>query len=263
MTGFASGLYFGRVTHHRTRPKRHRLAYRIFMMLVDLDELPRLGSALRLFSHNRFGLVSFYDRDHGMGDGESLRTYVERHLTEAGMAPDGGPIKLLCLPRIFGYVFNPISIYFCYRRDGGLRAILYEVSNTFGQRHTYLIPVRGQEAGLITQHCDKQLYVSPFMEMAMHYDFRVMPPAESVSVTVNAGDAGGLLIATCFAGRRAELSDRALLGALAAYPLLTLKVIAGIHWEALLLLLKGLRLTRRPPPPISPMSVILSDDLQG
>ncbi len=259
MTGFASSLYFGRVTHQRMRPKRHFLAYWLFMMLVDIDELPRLGGALRLFSYNRFGLVSFYDRDHGAGDGENLRSYVERYLAEAGIAADGGPIRLLCLPRILGYVFNPISVYFCYRSIGGLSAILYEVSNTFGQRHTYLIPVRGEE-GPVTQSCEKRLYVSPFMEMAMRYDFRVIPPAQSVSITVNAGDPDGLLIATCFAGRRTVLSDRTLARTLAAYPLLTLKVIAGIHWEALLLLLKGLRLTRRPPPPIWPVSIIPSDD---
>ena len=136
-----STLYAGTVMHRRVRPRAHRLRYRVFWMLLDLDEIAALPHILRLFSHNRFNAVSFFDNDHGDGSGRPLRAQVEEHLQAAGIAPDGGPIRLLCMPRVFGYGFNPLSVYFCYQRDGSLAAMLYEVHNTFGERHSYLIPV--------------------------------------------------------------------------------------------------------------------------
>jgi DUF1365 family protein len=152
------------------------------------------------------------------------------------------------MPRIFGYVFNPLSIYYCYDRSGALVAMIYEVSNTFGERHTYLIPVSCSDRQPIRQSCSKEFYVSPFMDMEMRYDFRMTPLSERVStaVTGSAPD-GSPLIYAAFTGRRRELSDAALLGALAAFPFLTLGVVAAIHWEAAKLMLKGLKIRRRRP----------------
>lgn len=255
MPEFQSALYAGKVMHQRLRPRRHRLSYRIFELLLDLDELDTLASGLRLFSRNRFNLFSFVDGDHGDGTSPTLKAYVERQLDAAGIETDGGPIRLLCMPRIFGYAFNPLSIYFCHRRDGGLAAILYEVNNTFGQRHSYLIPVGdNQDAGLVEQHCAKRFYVSPFMQMDMDYRFRIRPPQENVSVRITAGDETGPTIIAAFAGERRALSDGLLVRALFAYPLLTFKVVAGIHWEALLLCVKGVRLQKRPSPPAEPVT---------
>lgn len=135
-----SAIYVGRVTHARHRPRRHRFAYGVFSFLIDLDELPRLDRDCRLFSHNRFNLFSFHDRDHGPGDGTPLRDWVAACLAEAGMDLAGGPVRLLCYPRILGYVFNPITVYYCHDPAGRLGAMLYEVSNTFGESHTYVIP---------------------------------------------------------------------------------------------------------------------------
>lgn len=255
MTALHSALYAGTVVHHRLRPRRHRLRYGVFYLLLDLDEIETLAKSLRLFSLRRLGLVSFRTSDHGDGSGVALRQQVEKHLRATGMAPDGGPIRLLTLPRLFGYAFNPISVYFCYRRTGALAAVLYEVTNTFGDRHSYLVPVAPADDATIRQQCAKTLHVSPFLDMAMRYTFRLTSPAKHLGLRVTGHDeAGPLIVATLRATRR-ELTDGALAKALFAYPLLTLKVIAAIHWQALLLWLKGLRVRPRPAPPRCPLTV--------
>ena len=249
-----SALYFGTVTHQRLKPVRHELNYRVFSLLLDLDELPALARRLRLFSHNRFNLFSFHDRDHGLRDGTSLRPYVEGQLARAGIALGGGPIRLLTFPRVLGYVFNPLSIYFCHDADARLRAILYEVSNTFGEQHSYLIPVSGQD-GLVSQSCAKEFYVSPFMEMACRYEFRLSAPGETIAVYIRQSDRAGPILHASLAGARAELTDRTLARAFLTHPLMTLKVIGGIHWEALRLWRKGLKILPRPAPPADPVTI--------
>jgi DUF1365 family protein len=251
-----SGLYFGEVAHRRTRPRIHALQYRIFQMLFDLEELPAMDRSFRLFGYNRFALFGFYDRDHGDGSATPLRSQIETHLAAAGIDLAGGPIRLLCMPRILGYVFNPINVYFCYRPEGEPAAILYEVNNTFGQRHSYLLPVDQADGPTIAQTCRKQLYVSPFMAMDMRYDFRVLPPGPKVGVAVNVFDDQGLIITTSFNGRRRELSDKVLAKAFLRHPLLTLKVIAGIHWEALRLWRKGMRMVARPAAPDRAVTIV-------
>lgn len=252
-----SALYAGSVSHARLRPRKHRLRYRLFSLLLDLDELPALSARLRLFAHNRFNLFSLHDADYGRGDGTPLKAYAEGVMRQAGLTPDGGPIRLLTMPRLFGYAFNPLSIYFCYRRDGALAALLYEVNNTFGQRHSYFIPVAADEAagGTIRQSAAKCFYVSPFMDMGLDYAFRVEPPGEAFTVTISARDADGPVLIAAHRAHRRALTDGALARALFAYPLLTLKVIAGIHWEALFIWAKGIGLRRRPPPPAEAVSL--------
>jgi DUF1365 family protein len=256
---FSSGIYTGSVTHARTRPRKHRLSYRVFWFLLDLDELEKLSAKLRLFSLCRFNLFSFFESDHAAAAHIPLRRQIETMLSDAGIDLDGGAIRLLCMPRVFGYVFNPISVYFCHRAAGELAAIIYEVTNTFGQRHSYLIPVDRDEAELrqtIKQSARKALYVSPFIDMNITYDFRVMEPAETVSLTVRGSDPEGLLISASMIGMRSEFSDRALIRVALTHPLLTLKVVGGIHWEALKLWIKGVRLVHRPAPPASPVTFV-------
>jgi DUF1365 family protein len=248
MKASGSALYTGKVRHRRFRPRQHRLRYSIFYVLLDLDEIDQLARSLRLFSHNRFNLFSISDRDHGNGSEASLCEQVRCHLQNAGVEA-GGPIRLLAMPRILGYVFNPLSIYFCHRRDGSLAAILYEVNNTFGQRHNYLIPVAAGSNRIIRQQSRKSLYVSPFTIPDMTYFFAVMPPRRSLAVSVTGHDVEGPLIVAKLIATRHALTDASLLRAFLLYPLLTLKVITAIHWEALLLWLKGVRPQRRPPPP--------------
>ena len=236
------------MAHRRLWPRGHSLSYRIFMLLLDLDEAPGLVARLRLLSGGRFGLMSFRAADHGDRSGKPLRAQVEARLAAAGIAA-GGPIRLLCMPRVLGYGFNPLSLYFCHRPDGALAAILYEVTNTFGERHLYVVPAEADADGLVRQRAAKRMYVSPFMDMALDYRFTVAPPGEAVSVAVGVHDAQGLILSTAFTGRRAPLSDAALLRAWIGHPLLTLKVITAIHWEALKLLSKGVRFRSRPPAP--------------
>lgn len=249
-----SALFPGLVVHQRFKPTRHRLRYRIFSLLIDLDELPVLTRRLRLFSVDRFNLFSLRQTDHGAGAKTGLRDWVAAQCVAAGI-PCDGPIRLLAMPRILGHAFNPLSVFFCYRKDGSLAATLYEVNNTFGERHSYLIPVL-ETAGTIRQSCRKNFYVSPFMPMEMEYRFRVVPPARSVSIVIDGFGAGGRLITASLSGRRTELTDGALLRAFWGAPALGLKVIAGIHWEALKLWRKKIGLHQRPSPPIHPITIV-------
>lgn len=239
-----SAIYRGNVVHERLRPKRHRLRYSVFYLLLDLDELPLLDRRHRLFGYNRPAVFSFHDSDHGPADGSPLRPWVEDRLQDAGIAPDGGPVRLLCYPRVFGYVFNPLTVYFCYRKDGELSAILYEVCNTHGERHTYVIPAPRQRRAVIRQSCEKSLYVSPFISMNATYLFRVVPPGDDVRVVIREEDEDGLILAASFNGHRAELDGKSLSRCLAGFPFMTVKVIAAIHWEALRMLLKGFSVFR-------------------
>lgn len=244
-----SALYRGVVTHQRLRPRPHRLNYRVFWLLLDLDEVEGLDRHLRLFSRNRFNLLSFHDRDHGDGSDTPLRAQVEAQLASVGVALNGGAIRLLTMPRVLGFVFNPISVYYAFHADGRLAAMVYEVTSTFRERRAYVLPIADADgvSGRIRQQTAKRLYVSPFMDMDMAYDFRGRAPGERLMLGVNASDDQGLLIATALHGRRRDMTDRALLGAVLAMPFLTLKVVVAIHWEALKLWLKRVPLTQRPP----------------
>jgi hypothetical protein len=247
-----STLYRGVVTHCRFSPRRHRLKYRVFWLLLDLAELDAKIAQLRLFSRNRFNLVSFYDRDYG--DGGGALAWARAQMQAAGLESMGSRILLLTMPRLLGYAFNPISVYFCHGADGALRAIIYEVNNTFGQRHSYFIRAPESGGDIVRQRCGKAFYVSPFMDMDLRYEFTVHPPGETVGLRILVRGAHGVVLAAALTGRREALNDSALLRVAAAYPLMTLKVLAGIHWEALRLWLKGLRVRARPAPPAKAVS---------
>lgn len=243
------GIYIGSVVHRRLRPRHHALRYRAYWLLVELSETGLASPATRLLRYDRAGLFAFHTRDHGDGSATPLATQVRRLLAANGLDADGVRIFLFALPRVLGYVFNPLSIYFCYARDGTLAAVAYEVHNTFGERHTYVIPAGDGGHGLIRQRCDKEFHVSPFLPMAMRYDFAVVPPAGAVSVGIAGRTSDGPLIATALRAQARPLTDRNLLALFFTHPLMTLKVIGAIHWEALRLWRKGIALQKRPPAP--------------
>lgn len=252
---FASGLYPGVVSHTRLKPRRHSLRYRIFMLLLDLDELEALDRGLKLFSLRRFNLTGFDPRRHGDGSAAPLKAQVEARLADAGIA-HGGPVRMLAMPRILGMGFNPLTVYFCHRPDGALGAILYEVNNTFGERHSYLIPA--EDAPIVKQSCEKGFYVSPFMDMALSYAFRVRLPGEQVQVLVDVDDAEGRVLATGFVAERRDLTDRNLARAWLTHPWMTVGVLGAIHWEALFIWLKGEKIRQRPTKPAWPVTVVRS-----
>jgi uncharacterized protein len=243
----AASLYFGEVMHARLKPVGHRFNYRVMSLLIDLDRLEDADRQSALFGVNRAALYSFNEADHGDRDGSPLRAYALRRATEQGIDLAGGRVLLLCYPRLLGYTFNPLSVYFCYRGDGGLALVIYEVRNTFGDIHAYALPVKSGEmsdAGVRQEH-DKLFYVSPFVEMAMRYRFRVLPPGDCVKLRILETDSEGPLLAATFSGRRRALNTLALLRSFFALPVVTVKIIAAIHWEALRLWLKGVRLVPR------------------
>ncbi|MBR0829802.1 DUF1365 domain-containing protein [Bradyrhizobium manausense] len=245
----AAALYFGDVMHARLKPMGHRFSYRVMSLLIDLDRLDEANRQSRLFGVNRTALYSFHEADHGERDGSSLRAYAARCAARHDIDLSGGRVELLCYPRLFGYTFNPLSVYFCYRRSGELALVIYEVRNTFGDVHPYVLPVRPGElnAAGLRQSQDKLFYVSPFVAMAaMRYHFRVLPPSEIVRLRILETDREGPLLAATFSGHRNALTSPALLRSLLALPLLPFKIIAAIHWEALRLWLKGARLIPRP-----------------
>lgn len=257
MSSMHSAIYSGTVAHKRLKPRVHAFRYRAYWLLFDLDELTALDKSLSCFSLNSWNLFSFRESDHGDGSSTPLRTQIEKHLAVAGLDIECGAIRVLCMPRILGFVFNPLSVYFCHGRSGALNAIVYEVHNTFQQRHSYLIAGPRAEAGRpIEQESPKRFYVSPFMPMDMLYRFRVHQPAGHVSVTVCGDDRDGPLIVAALTGRRIELTNRALLRQFFALPLMTLKVVAAIHWEAARLWLKSIRIHPRPEPPAASVTTI-------
>jgi hypothetical protein len=250
-TFLTSCFYDGTIMHRRLRPVVHRFAYRVFSLLADLDELPELARRLPLFSHNRWNVLSFWDRDHGPRDGSPLRPWIERQLTAAGVPGPFGAMRILSFPRMFGYVFNPLSIWFCHRCDGGLAAIMYEVSNTFGEHHCYLIPVtEGRAASsVLEQDCPKLFYVSPFLPMAARYRFRLREPDERLQFGIAEIGSEGAIMSAAQTGRRVTATPVNALRLLLGHPLMTVKVIGAIHWQALRLWFKGVPLFRRPHPP--------------
>ena len=240
MTGFASTAYVGQVVHKRLAPRAHGFTYKVFTFCLDVDEIDKLAGGLKLFSRNRWNLVSFHDADHGAGDGVTVGDHARALLRQAGLGHCCARIRLVCYPRLLGYVFNPLSVYFAYDDAGRLGAIVYEVTNTLGERRSYVIPLEAAAVeGTVSQQCQKGLYVSPFTAATGSYGFHVVPPGERIVVGVSFREGGTPVLKTHFRGDALAISDRAIAGLMLRYPLMTMKVFAAIHFEAFRLWLKG------------------------
>ena len=240
MSFFSSCIYSGFVTHRRFKPKRHFFSYKTFSLLIDLNEIEDLGKKIKFFSYNKFNILSFYNLDHGPRDGSCLVTWTKKILAESKIDIGSGTIKLLCFPRFFGYVFNPLSIFYCYDENLQLKAILYEVKNTFNEQHTYVFPA-SPSSNLILHRCDKKFYVSPFIEMKTFYNFRLLKPGKIINVFIKQSDIDGTLLIACQVGQKLELNSKNLFAQFLKHPLMSFKVILAIHFEAFRLWAKGIK----------------------
>ena len=231
-----SCIYNGEVNHTRFKPVKHFLNYKTFSLLIDLDEIEQLDKSISIFSHNKFNIFSFYNKDHGDRDGNCLKKWVIFNLKKYKIEGNISKIKILCYPRIFGYVFNPLSIFYCYENEK-LKSIFYEVKNTFNEQHTYIFKIKDGEE--IKQKCKKKFYVSPFMDMETFYNFKLIDPNQRLSVMIKQTDAEGTVLTATQTGDKKEFNFKQLLINFFRYPLMTLKIISSIHFEALLLWKKG------------------------
>ena len=239
-----SCIYIGSVIHKRFKPKKHFFKYSVFSLFLDLDEINELDQKILFFSYNKFNILSFFDKDHGYRDGSSIKNWLIHLLQKKDISTINIKIKILCYPRIFGYVFNPLSIFFIYDADSNPIAILYEVKNTFGEQHTYVfkIDIKNKQ---ILNNCKKKFYVSPFMDLESKYFFKVLIPNERLSVIIDQRDKEGKLLFASQDGERVKLSSKNLLKSYLKHPLMTLKIISAIHYEALKLWMKGIKLVKK------------------
>ncbi|MBK1672211.1 hypothetical protein CKO35_02625 [Ectothiorhodospira shaposhnikovii] len=242
-------LYRTRVMHRRLFPVEYRFIHRVFSLLVDVDRLDELDQSLRLLSVNRFNLLNLNVRDHGPRDGSPWRPWVDTCLGRAGIDLEGGQVQLLCFPRVLGYTFNPLSLWYCRHRDGSLRAIICEVSNTLGDCHHYLLHADGTPMTWpVRASQEKLFYVSPFIEMDARYQFRLSEPDETLNVLIHEYQDSRLMLSAAQTGHARPLNDTELLRATVAVPFMTLKVIAAIHWHALKIWWKGGQYYSKPTP---------------
>jgi len=244
MRNFSSCIYSGLITHKRFKPKKHFFTYKIFSLLIDLSEVEELEKNIKFFSYNKFNILSFHNIDHGPRDGSPLINWVKKVLANSKINIDNGKIKLLCFPRFFGYVFNPLSIFYCYNKNSKLKAVLYEVKNTFNEQHTYIFRSKSS-SNLILHKCKKKFYVSPFIEMKTFYNFRLSKPKSKINILIQQSDLKGPLLIARQTGKRIKLTSQNLLFQFITHPLMSFKVILAIHFEAFKLWIKGVKLVKK------------------
>lgn len=242
-------LYSARVMHRRRVAPFYRFVYRVFYLLLDVDRIADTARRHRLFSYNRFNLLSFFDADHAAQPG-GLRAWVDRTLAERGIRLHGGRVRLLCMPRVLGFVFNPISLFYCEDAAGELRAVIAEVRNTFGERHCYVLEAGGAPlAWDAPMDKAKRFHVSPFFDVEGAYRFRLRRPDAQLRVAISARGPDGPLLDTVLSGQARAFDAHRILRTVAAMPWMTLKVVVTIHWQALKIWLRGARFHRKPEPP--------------
>lgn len=254
----AAMLHVGVVNHIRHVAPLRRFAYRFWMLSVDLDHIDAVARGSRLFRHNRRGFVSLHDVDHGPRDGTTLRPWVVAQLHAAGLSAFAARIHFMVIPRVLGLAFNPIAFFFCHDANGQLGAVLHQVKNTFGHQHGYLMPV--SPGARARQSAAKRLHVSPFFDTDGSYRFAFTAPDFSraggeFALRIGYGTATQRRMTANMRLRAIPFSDAALLRLLAAMPLMPVRVLSAIYWQAMLLWLGGARFHRTPPAPSVPVSL--------
>jgi uncharacterized protein len=239
-----SSIYNGQVIHKRFKPKVHSFKYSVFSLLIDLSELKLLDKKVNFFSYNKFNWISFYDKDHGDRDGSSLIDWVNKNLKKNNITSENIKIKILCYPRIFGFVFNPLSVFYVYNANNNLVSILYEVKNTFGEQHTYIFRVE-KDGNLIQNNCSKKFHVSPFIEMNCNYFFRILKPGNKISVIIDQYDNEDKILYASQDGVRTDFNTKYLIKSYLKHPIMTFKIIIAIHYEAFKLWAKGIKFIKK------------------
>ena len=239
-----SAIYNGQVIHKRFKPKVHNFRYKVFSLLIDLSELEKLDQNVNFFSFNKFNLISFYEKDHGERDGSSLKLWVKKNLEKNNIQVNNIKIKILCYPRIFGFVFNPLSVFYVYNINDQLISIFYEVKNTFGEQHTYIFRVE-KDTNLIQNNCSKKFHVSPFIEMNCNYFFRLLKPGNKISVIIDQYDAQDKILYASQDGIRSDFNTKCLIKSYLKHPIMTFKIILAIHYEAFKLWTKGIKFIKK------------------
>ena len=235
-----SCVYFGSVMHMRLKPKRHYFRYNVFSLFLDIDKLVEFDKTSWLFRLNKWGLVSLYERDHGDRNTLRLRDWVDKKLENLGFVrPE--KVYLLSFPRILGLGFSPLSVFFCYSKNK-LYSVIYEVKNTYGEQIEYILESEPDPDGRVRHSHKKNMYVSPFIDMAQTYHFTIMPPDQKLSIRINERDKDGLLLIASQTGRFQDFNDWTLAKAFFCYPLMLAKVLILIHWNALILYLKRVKI---------------------
>ena len=239
-----SSIYNGQVIHKRFKPKVHSFRYDVFSLLIDLSELETLDKQVNFFSYNKFNWISFYDKDHGDRDGSSLINWVQKNLRKNNISTENIKIKILCYPRIFGFVFNPLSVFYVYNSNENLISILYEVKNTFGEQHTYIFRIE-KDANLIQNNCSKKFHVSPFIQMNCNYFFRLLKPGNKISVIIDQYENEDKILYASQDGIRTDFNTKYLIKSFLNHPLMTFKIIIAIHYEAFKLWSKGIKFIKK------------------
>ena len=239
-----SFIYSGNVVHKRFKPKVHYFKYKVFSLLIDLSEIESMEKNLKIFSFNKFNIISFYNKDHGARDGSSIKDWVINNLKKNNIDTNDIKIKLLCYPRIFGYVFNPLSVFYIYDKNLNLISILYEVKNTFGEQHTYIFKT-GIRHNLLKHMCKKKFHVSPFIEMNCIYFFRLLKPGNKISVIIDQNDEDGKILYASQDGIKSDLTNVNLIKSYLKHPLMTFKIILAIHFEAFRIWTKGIKFIKK------------------
>ena len=241
-----SALYPGTLVHVRRTPTEHVFRYPVCFFALDLDALERLDGGLRLFSHNRANVVSLRDRDYLGSRGKPLRETVHEWLGARGVEAEG-PVRLVTIPRVLGYTFNPVSFFYCSRADGSLAAAIAEVSNTFGERWPYLL-LPGDD-GELRVETEKRLHVSPFFALEQRYRFALCEPGERLWARIDVYEGETRRFGSVLAGERRELTDASLARVLVRYGHMPARVTRAIHWQALRLWVKRVPFHHKPSPP--------------
>ena len=242
-------IYKGTLMHHRLVPREHKFTYNIFYTFINVDDLDHLKKKYTFFSYNHFNIFSIYDSDHGFRNKKTIKFWLKNILKKIGIKQMNTKIFLLTMPRIFGYAFNPLSIFFCYDLKGNIKAIIYEVKNTFNEQHCYVFKIKDSfSKKIIFKHtCQKKFHVSPFLDMKAKYNFTISKPGKNFNSSINMQKKETNIFLAMLKCKYQKINLKNLIFLLIKYPFLTIKVVLAIYYEAIkLFIFKKAKYVKKP-----------------